>query len=510
MAEEAGRALWERMEAHHKAGYLSLHMPGHKENAALAPYLARLGAELDITELPEFDDLHDPSGVLAQGMDRAAKLWESRKSYFQVNGSTGGLLAAIRAAKIRNLSLDLMYGLPGQSLTAWEETLEHVLELVARHCHKAVYHAIELCGLDPVFLLPPVEETFGLAGSLSPEQVAQALEDHPGVKLVVYPSPTYDGVVSDTAGICAAAHAKGVPVLVDEAHGAHLGFHPAFPPGAMAQGADLAVASLHKMLPSLTQTALLHAGGKLVPLPQVARQTGIFQSSSPSYLLMASMDGCVRLLEEKGEALFAAWHRRLTEFDQGIQGLRHLRVLGHGREAGAHYPGIFALDPAKILISTQGTGLTGVALRDLLRREYRIEVEMALDHYVLAMTGLGTDDAMPARLAQALLAIDETCASSEETPSVLTVPGALPPRRCSLEEAAQAPGGLSFLYDAMGKVCGEYIWAYPPGIPLIAPGEEITPPLVETVEGLYRAGVRLIGTRGKPPFTTFALGDQDG
>lgn len=135
---------------------------------------------------------------------------------------------------------------------------------------------------------------------------------------------------------------------------------------------------------------------------------------------------------------------------------------------------------------------------------------MALDHYVLAMTGLGTDDAMPARLAQALLAIDETCASSEETPSVLAVPGALPPRRCSLEEAAQAPGGLSFLYDAMGKVCGEYIWAYPPGIPLIAPGEEITPPLVETVEGLYRAGVRLIGTRGKPPFTTFALGDQDG
>ena len=101
MAEEAGRALWERMEAHHKAGYLSLHMPGHKENAALAPYLARLGAELDITELPEFDDLHDPSGVLAQGMDRAAKLWESRKSYFQVNGSTGGLLAAIRSATRR-------------------------------------------------------------------------------------------------------------------------------------------------------------------------------------------------------------------------------------------------------------------------------------------------------------------------------------------------------------------------------------------------------------------------
>ena len=170
---------------------------------------------------------------------------------------------------------------------------------MARHCHKAVYHAIELCGLDPVFLLPPVEETFGLAGSLSPEQVAQALEDHPGVKLVVYPSPTYDGVVSDTAGICAAAHAKGGSGSGGRGPRGPPGVPPGLSPGAMAQGADLAVASLHKMPPSLTQTALLHAGGKLVPLPQVARQTGIFQSSSPSYLLMASMDGCVRLLEEK-------------------------------------------------------------------------------------------------------------------------------------------------------------------------------------------------------------------
>ncbi|MFQ8928447.1 MAG: aminotransferase class I/II-fold pyridoxal phosphate-dependent enzyme [Evtepia gabavorous] len=463
MAEEAGRALWERLEAHHKAGYLSLHMPGHKENAALAPYLARLGAELDITELPEFDDLHDPSGVLAQGMDRAAKLWGSRKSYFQVNGSTGGLLAAIRAATRRGDQV-----------------------LVARHCHKAVYHAIELCGLDPVFLLPPVEETFGLAGSLSPEQVAQALEDHPGVKLVVYPSPTYDGVVSDTAGICATAHAKGVPVLVDEAHGAHLGFHPAFPPGAMAQGADLAVASLHKMLPSLTQTALLHAGGKLVPLPQVARQTGIFSPAVPPICSHGLHGRVCPAAGGEGRGPVCRLAPAADGTDQGIQGLRHLRVLGHGREAGAHYPGIFALDPAKILISTQGTGLTGVALRDLLRREYRIEVEMALDHYVLAMTGLGTDDAMPARLAQALLAIDETCASNEETPSVLAVPGALPPP-VFLGGGRPSPGGLSFLYDAMGKVCGEYIWAYPPGIPLIAPGRNY-PPLVETVEGLYRAG----------------------
>ncbi len=381
---------------------------------------------------------------------------------------------------------------------------------MARHCHKAIYHAIEVCGLEPIFLLPPVVEGLGIAGSLTPAQVAQALEDHPGVKLVVYPSPTYDGVVSDTAGICAAAHAKGVPVLVDEAHGAHLGFHPAFPPNAMAQGADLAVASLHKTLPSLTQTAVLHASGRLVPLPQVARQTGIFQSSSPSYLLMASMDGCLGLLEDQGEALFAAWVRRLADFDGQIQDLRYLRCPGHGQEAGQTLPGVFAWDPAKILISTQGSALTGVELKDRLRADYRIEVEMALDHYVVAMTGLGTDDTMPTRLASALLALDRQYGPCQEDAPPPAQRHALPPRRCSVEEAAMAQGGLSFLYDAMGKVSGEYLWAYPPGIPLVTPGEEITVDLVETVEQLYQAGVRLIGTRGKPPITIFALGDQDG
>lgn len=480
-------SLLTRLEDHHRAGYLSLHMPGHKENEALAPYLARLGAGLDITELPTFDDLHDPSGILKESMDRAAPLWGSRKSFFQVNGSTGGLLAAIRAATRRGDQV-----------------------LVARHCHKAIYHALEVCGLDPVFLLPPVDPTFGLAGSLTPAQIAEALTAHPDIKLIVYPSPTYDGVLSDTAGICEVAHAKGIPVLVDEAHGAHLGLHPAFPAGAMAQGADLAVASLHKMLPSLTQTAILHASGRLVPIPQVARQTGIFQSSSPSYLLMASMDGCIRLLEERGEELFAAWHRRLTEFDERINPLQHLRCPGHGAEAGQTYPGLFALDPAKILISTRNSSLTGVELMHRLREDYQIELEMALDHYAIAMTGLGTDDTMPARLADALLALDAAAGPSQADVPPPAEPYPLPPRRLSLEEAAQAPGGLTFLYDGMGKVSGEYLWAYPPGIPLITPGEEITTAVVETVETLYRAGVRLIGTRGKPPFTTFALGDQDG
>lgn len=478
----AQASLLERLQAHHQAGYLSLHMPGHKENVALAPYLKALGADLDITELPGFDDLHAPEGILAETMERAARLWQVPKSWLQVNGSSGALLAAIRAATRRGDKI-----------------------LVARNCHKAIYHAIELCGLEPVFLLPPTDETFGLSGSLTPDCVADALERHPDARLLVYPSPTYDGVCSDTAGICQVAHAKKIPVLVDEAHGAHLGLSPLFPPGAMEQGADLAVASLHKMLPSLTQTAILHARGRFVRIPEVARQTGIFQSSSPSYLLLASMEGCIRLLETEREALFAQWHARLQDFDQKTQGLRYLRLPGHGPEQGQAYPQLFALDPAKIIISTRNSALDGVTLLQKLREDYQIELEMALDEYAVAMTGLGTDDTMPTRLAEALLALDAQYGPAQTpAPPIPAVPP-LPPRALSMEEAAMAPGNLDFLYDSMGKICGESVWAYPPGIPLITPGEVITPAFVELVQHWYEAGIKLVGTRGKPPFTIVAL-----
>jgi arginine/lysine/ornithine decarboxylase len=475
-------SLLERLKAHRDGGFLSLHMPGHKENAALAPYLADLSAGLDITELPGFDDLHAPEGILAESMARASALFGSGESLYQVNGSTGALLAAIRGATRRGDRV-----------------------LTARNCHKAVYHALELCGLEPVFLLPEPEETFGLAGSLSPAEVAAALEDHPDVRLVIYPSPTYDGVLSDTAAICAAAHARGVPVLVDEAHGAHLGLTREFPPGAVAQGADLVAASFHKMLPSLTQTAVLHVSGDLVDRREIRRQAGIFQSSSPSYLLMAAMDGCVRLLEERREALFAAWARRLREFDEAAAGLKRLRLMGHGDEAGRTYPGVFALDPAKILISVRDSALTGVELMERLRAEDRIELEMALDGYAVAMTGLGTGDAMPRRLAEALRRLDQAWgpAGGPDRPAVPL--RSLPPRRLAMEEAARARGTELPLGEAAGRISCEYIWAYPPGIPMVVPGEEITEELRETVTRLHGAGVKLVGTRGRPPVSAVVL-----
>ena len=467
--DSSDRSLLEQLEEHRDRKYLSLHMPGHKENEGLAPYLKTLSAGLDITELPGFDDLHAPEDILAESMARASALFGSEESLYQVNGSSGALLAAIRGSTRRGNKV-----------------------LVARNCHKAIYHGLELCGLEPVYLLPETEPTFGLAGSITPEQVKASLEKHPDVKLIIYPSPTYDGILSDTAGICRIAHARRVPVLVDEAHGAHLGLTEHFPPGAVAQGADLVTASLHKMLPSLTQTAILHINGGLVDHKEVRRQAGIFQSSSPSYLLMASMDGCIRLLEEKREELFGAWSRRLSGFDELVSGLKHLRLPGHGAEAGRFYPGIFALDPARIVISARNSALTGVELMRRLREDYRIELEMALDSYAVAMTGPGNDDTMPQRLAEALLELDERFGPAcEEAPVVPAC--SIPPHVMGIEEAVSAESEALPVREAVGRVSGGYLWAYPPGIPLAVPGEQVTEDLTETVERLKDTGVKLVG-----------------
>ncbi len=467
--------LLSALDEYRKSPALPMHMPGHKRAAGLADYLQALGAGYDITEIHGFDDLHQAEGLLKESMDRAAGLWGSRRAFYLVNGSTCGILAGIRAAA----------GSGGKVI-------------LARGCHKSVYHAIELCGLKPVYLAPPLDASFGIQASLSPAQVQAALAAHPDAKLLILTSPTYEGVLCDLPAICAAAHAAGVPVLVDEAHGAHLGLAPGWPSGAVAAGADLVIQSLHKTLPSLTQTAILHQNGGLVPPEAVARQLGIFETSSPSYLLMASMDGCVDYLLNEGQAAFARWQAALAAFDRAILPLARLRVLCHGADALSQHPGIFGHDPSKLVISTWGTSLSGPALMDRLRRDYAIELEMTSGDYVIAMTGMGDTEASLARLAQALLEIDASLSPAPAAPALetsLPVPRRVLPVDKALSAAAQPlPFG-----ETEGKVSAEYLWAYPPGIPLIVPGERVDKAFLACCQRLTEQGVDLHSTSGGAP-----------
>lgn len=464
---EKVKSLAERLRENAQTGGTPFHMPGHKRNADLAPYLEQLGARWDVTEIPGFDDLHDAQGVLAQGMERCRALYGAKRSFFLVNGSTGGLLAGIRAA------------------TGFGDRV-----LVARNCHKAVYHALEICGLRPVFLQPETLEGFGFAGDIKAGQVARALEDYPDTKLVILTSPTYEGVLSDVARIGALAHEKGALLLVDGAHGAHLGLHDVFPCDAV-QAADLVIQSFHKTLPSLTQSAVLHVGGERVDAEQVARNLGMFQSSSPSYLLMASLEGCVGLLEERGEELLLAWKERQRAFRARVEPLRRLRLVRPEDLDGR----VFGMEPSKLVILTREAGLSGKALMQQLRENYGIQLEMALEDYAVAMTGMGDTPEMLEKLAAALLELDGNCLG-EALPQSPVLQG-LPQQLCTPSEAMGRAWETVSSADAAGRVSAGYLWAYPPGVPLLVPGEAISAALVEKLRGMREAGIKLVTSRGE-------------
>lgn len=435
-----------------------MHMPGHKRNVIMADYLARLGAAADITEIDGFDDLHDADGILAEGMARAAAIWGAKRSFFGVNGSTGGILASVFAL------------------------LEDGGELIcARNCHKAVYNALELRRARPHFLFPEREGFSGTDCIVRSEKVAQMLDMYPQAKVVIITSPSYEGVVSDIGAIAREVHKRGAVLMVDEAHGSHLGFGGGFPDGAVKAGADIVVQSLHKTLPSLTQTAVIHVCSDRVDEARLARSIAMFETSSPSYLLMASIDCCVGLLEERGEELFARWRNNIEEFENMTAGLKHLRIMKKTEE-------IYAFDSSKLVISTRGTDITGRELMERLRREYAIELEMAAADHVIAMTGMGDEEGNIVKFAQALREIDNSLSSVESVSGA----GIKPPSPSLYSwEAVCGEREWTDIGSAAGRVSAEYVWAYPPGIPLLIPGELIGEDFADYVRRSEQAGISM-------------------
>ncbi|MCC2232471.1 aminotransferase class I/II-fold pyridoxal phosphate-dependent enzyme [Lachnospiraceae bacterium CLA-AA-H215] len=496
--------LWRKLADYAAGSAVPMHMPGHKRNMEDFPWLARLRADWDITEIDGFDNLNDAEEILLESQQRAAALWGAKHSRYLVNGSTGGILAAVRAALIGGGEV-----------------------LAARNCHKSVYHALELCGNPVHFFLPEWITDFGIFSSVSPETIQANLERYPAVRLVILTSPTYEGICSDIASIADICHAHGAALLVDEAHGAHLGFHEGFPSGAVAGGADLVVQSLHKTLPCLTQTAILHWNSEIIPWQEVARQTAIFQSSSPSYLFTAAMDGCVNYVEEHGAEAFERWINLLRLFDREAEKLQLLLVLGHGRNR-EEPRGYFAKDPSKLVISARGSGHTGGELMERLR-EAGIELEMSSAEYALAMTGMGDTEENIRRLAQALLAIDRAWSEAAGDKGK-NMPGAvasdarltgtggeeaaqrpaasLPEVFCPVGEAMRRLHRICLLSEAEGQVSAEYIWAYPPGIPILIPGEILGAEQIEEMRFLQSRGVKLHTTWGENAEQLHVLRDR--
>ena len=454
--------LLELLQDYSRSKALPMHMPGHKRNTALAPYLEVLGAELDITEIPDFSNLHDPVGTLAERMKDAAALWGSRRAWWLIGGSTAGLLAPIDAATT-----------PGDKV------------LIARNCHKAVYNACMLCRLETAYIQPTCFPGQSFADCITPAQVEAAMTAHPDTRLVVVTSPTYEGIISNIPATSEIVHRYGAVLLVDEAHGAHLGLSDHFPASAVTQGADIVVQSLHKTLPSLTQTAMLHLCSDRISADELGFRLSVYQTSSPSYLLMASIDSCVQLLTEQRDELFAQWKQSLNQFHNALS-LHHLSIP---------LKNIPNSDPSKLLVSSVGTNITGPALAERLRTQYSIETEMSTANTVLAMTGMGDTANDLLRLAKALNEIDSTLSGSLSiTAGALPLPQAAIP----IYQAAKSPIEFAAVSEAAGRISGDFLWAYPPGIPLVVPGEIISRELISYIRDSASAGVDISGPKATP------------
>ena len=451
------KPLWEQLKAYAEGEMYPFHMPGHKRREALFEPAYRL----DITEVEGMDDLHHPCGVLRESEALAAALSDAQESFFSVNGSTAGLLAAITAA------------------TAFGDEI-----LLARGCHRSVYNAVALRGLKPHYVYPAIIEPFGCGGGVAPDAVEAALAAHPNVRAVVVTSPTYEGVLSDIAGIAEAAHRHGVPLIVDEAHGAHLLFGG--PASACALGADVVVQSLHKTLPALTQTALVHRMSDRVPADALRDAMAGFQSSSPSYLLMASIDACLREMQAHGAERMKTYLQSVRALRAKIAALPGITLLDRAMAKAADG---FDLDEGKLTFSARG--ISGVELAARLRGEYHIETEMALPRYVLAMTSISDSEDGFARLLAALTAVlaslPDTDADEAKRPDLapLKLTQVHTPYEASRREKRWVRA-----VDSVGRVAAGTVIPYPPGIPLIVAGERIS---AEAAARLSCAGVTLYG-----------------
>ena len=472
--------LINRLAAYARSDMYPFHMPGHKRRTGPEESFMNSCTDsftnpfaVDITEIEGFDNLHHPEGILKDSMKWAADVYGADQTYYLINGSTGGILAAVCGSVSRGGRI-----------------------LVSRNCHKSVYHGICLNQLKTSYVYPQEIEGLGIQGGITAEDVDRMLNRYMDTQAVLIVCPTYDGIVSDIEAIARIVHRAGLPLIVDEAHGAHFRYDAMFPVSALDLGADVVIQSVHKTLPSLTQTALLHIkcnrpdGGCYADRERIDRYIHMVQSSSPSYVLMASIENSIYQMEQTDTAPYG---KQLHRLRRRLGQMRHLRLADTGLIGQA---GIRDLDISKIVVSTRGTclypaedgltGFTGAQLDDILRREYHLEMEMCGADYVTAITTVMDSGEGLERLGDALTRIDTQLTDAGYKPdgrsgnqkSVYSM-------RCdtamSMGEAMEENMASVGLEDSAGCISGEFVYIYPPGIPIVAPGEWISRPILEVI-----------------------------
>ncbi len=429
------------MRLHDKLSTLDkypFHMPGHKRNEKFGI----TGSEIDITEIDGFDNLHAPCGVIADIESRLKGIYKSKRSFISVNGSTAGILAGIHAVCNKGDTV-----------------------IVAKNCHKSVFNACMLLELKIKYIEPEFDYTNGYYTSISQRTVDEALKDVENARALIITSPTYEGFISRIK--C------DIPIITDAAHGAHLGlgYFPEYPKS------DIVISSLHKTLPSLTQTAVVNVYNEKY-INGVKRYMDIFQTTSPSYVLMNSIDLCCEYIENN-PLEFGLFYERLC--DLRLVETNNLRIQ-------------YTDDISKIVLSCANTDISGVELAEKFRKEYNIEPEYASERYVLFMATVGDTQEGLASLKAAIEKIDEEllsnyCEILKKPPVTSDI------TQICISNEYEACN----LSDSIGKISNEFVFAYPPGIPIIAPNEVISRNAVEYISLADKKGVNILSDSGEVP-----------
>lgn len=435
--------LYDKLKEYAKSDFYPFHMPGHKRNLS---GIMENAYQLDVTEIEGFDNMHDPKEIIRESMDDLKQIYQTRESFYLVNGSTCGILAAISAICHRG---DIL--------------------LMSRNCHKAVYHAVRLLELEPVYIPMQYNSEIDICGTIDYERLKSLLDTRSNIKAVVLTSPSYEGIVTDIKRVGLWIKPKNIPLIVDEAHGAHFPFYNCFPSSAIYEGADIVIQSLHKTLPSLTQTAILHVCSESVNLDNVKEYLSIYQTSSPSYLFMASMEYAVHYAAEKKEEWKNYW-KRLQRYRKLISSLVHIELID--KKQMEKY-GVYAYDPSKLVLSIKNKNMTGNELKHILLEKYHIELEMAERSYVIAMTSIMDTEEGFLRLYKALKDVDEQLQTVMEKNEIQIEHIKENRQTCIPAEALQRESEFIKLEESVGRISAAYIYLYPPGIPVLTPGEYV-------------------------------------
>jgi arginine decarboxylase len=454
--------LLDALKAYTTDAHAAFYTPGHKRGKGIFPPLADLlGTKVfqaDLTELGNLDNLFAPEGVIKAAQDLAAETFGARKTWFLVNGSTCGIEAAILATCGTGDKI-----------------------IMPRNVHSAAIAGLILSGAIPIFINPEYDSVLDIAHSITPATLAATLAQHPDAKAVLVVYPTYYGVCADLPAIAKITHKYHIPLLVDEAHGAHFAFHPQLPTPALAAGADLTVQSIHKVLGAMTQASMLHVQGERIDIDRVNKALQLVQSTSPSYILLASLDAARQQMALHGKALMS----------------RTLELAEIARSQISKIPGLSVLnlpnmDKTRLTVTVSGLGCTGFAAETILDEKLGVTPELASWQHLTFIISLGNILSDIEKLVQGLISLTQM----QPTDSPPSHQGLVIGDNCagvSPREAFFAVSEIVPLAETCDRICTEIVCPYPPGIPVLMPGEIITPQALQYLQHIQAMGGLITG-----------------